>query len=135
MKPCGPPEYKEPRDVVAMTYLLTAIFAYGTAVHISHFITNGTNPYPQAPEPIASFFVALVVANPLAAILILKRRRAGLALGVAILVLDAAANAVVNYPPYVIEPGFTAGRIGQAIVSAGALLAILFTLRLWRRFR
>ncbi|OZD07260.1 hypothetical protein CH275_08935 [Rhodococcus sp. 06-235-1A] len=118
-----------------LTYLFTAAFAYGTAVHLVQLLGGGGDPYPGVPVAIAWFFVALVVLDPLAAALISRRRRVGLLVGAAVLLLDAAANAVVNYPPHDPAGGVTAGRIGQAVVTALAVLLVFATPRLWRWYR
>ncbi|MDZ7930814.1 MAG: hypothetical protein U5N21_12505 [Rhodococcus sp. (in: high G+C Gram-positive bacteria)] len=124
-----------PRHVDALTYVFTAVFAYGTVVHLVQLVGGGSDPYPGVPVAIAWFFVALVVLDPLAAVLIARRRRIGLVFGAAILLLDAAANAVVNYPPYDPTDGVTAGRVGQAVVTALAVLLVCTTPRLWRWYR
>ena len=118
-----------------LTYVFAAVFAYGTAVHLVQLVVGGKNPYPGVPVAIAWFFVALVVIDPLAAVLIARRTRIGLVFGATTLVLDAAANAVVNYPPHDPIVGVTAGRVGQAVVTALAVLLVLATPRLWRWYR
>ncbi|MFY2790091.1 hypothetical protein [Rhodococcus sp. MALMAid1271] len=124
-----------PRHVHVLTYLFTAVFAYGTAVHLVQLIGGAGHPYPGTPAVIAWFFVALVVLDPLAAVLIARRRRIGLLLGTTTLILDAAANAVVNYPPHDPAGGVTAARVGQAVVTVLALLLVTVAPRLWRWYR
>jgi hypothetical protein len=118
-----------------LTYLFATVFAYGTAVHLVQLASGSTDPYPGVPIAIAWFFVALVVLDPLAAVLIARRRRIGLMLGATTLLLDSAANAVVNYPPHDPTGGLTAGRVGQAVVTALAALLVLAAPRLWRWYR
>ncbi len=124
-----------PRHVRIPTYLFAAVFAYGTVVHLVQLASGGGDPYPGVPPVIAWFFVALVVFDPLAAVLIARRRRIGLLFGCTTLMLDAAANAVVNYPPHDPAEGVTAGRVGQAAVTAFAVLLVVVTPRLWRWYR
>ncbi|NIL88644.1 hypothetical protein RhoFasSB10_00932 [Rhodococcus fascians] len=125
----------DPRHVRILTYLFAAVFAYGTAVHLVQLAGGGENPYPGTPAVIAWFFVALVVLDPLAAVLIAQRRRIGLLIGSTTLVLDAVANAVVNYPLHGPSEGVTAGRIGQAVVTALAVTLVFATPRLRRWYR
>ena len=124
-----------PRHVRIPTFLFAGVFAYGTVVHLVQLAVGGGDPYPGVPAVIAWFFVALVVLDPLTAVLIAQRRRIGLLLGSTTLLLDAAANAVVNYPPHDSAAGVTAGRVGQAVVTALAILLVLATPRLWRWYR
>lgn len=124
-----------PRHVDVLTYVFTAVFAYGTAVHLVQLVGGGSDPYPGVPVTIASFFVVLVVLDPIAAVLFARRRRVGLVFGAAILFLDAAANAVVNYPPHGQAEGVTSGRVGQAVVTVLAVLLVFATPRLWRWYR
>ncbi|MDI6630057.1 MAG: hypothetical protein QME72_20260 [Rhodococcus sp. (in: high G+C Gram-positive bacteria)] len=124
-----------PRHVDLLTYLFAAVFAYGTAIHVVQLLGGGGDPYPGVPAAVAWFFLALVVLDPFAAILIIRRRRIGLVFGATILILDAAANGVVNYPPHDPTDGMTAGRVGQAVVTALAVLLVCTTPRLRRWYR
>lgn len=58
------------------------------------------------------------------------RRRAGLLLGCAVLVTDAAANGYANY---VIDAsaGVTASQVGHAVITLLALALLRVTARLW----
>lgn len=125
----------QPRDVRVLTCLFFLVFAYGAVVHAVQIVGGGSDPYPGAPTAIAVFFVALVVLDPLAALLIALRRRLGIAIGIGVLTLDAVANGVVNYPPHVTEPGVTAGRVGQMLVCLLAVGLAAAAPRLWRSYR
>jgi hypothetical protein len=72
------------------------------------------------PGWLAAYFVSLTLLDPAAAVLLALRRRAGLALGVVVLVTDALANAYANY---VVDRtgGVTPGRAGQAVITALAI--------------
>ncbi|MEV5694609.1 hypothetical protein [Micromonospora globbae] len=112
-----------PRRVrlVVAAYLL--VFAYGTVVHVLHLLTGGPRPYPSLPAWLALYFTSLTVLDPLAAVLLWRRRTAGLVLACAVLVTDAAANAYANYAldP---APGVTPGRVGQAVITLLALALV-----------
>lgn len=116
---------------------LVLVLAYGTGVHLVHLAGSWGHPYPTPPGwlPLPGWFrvygVALTVLDPLAAVLLALRRRSGVALVVAVLVTDAAANGHVNYA---LDPavGITAERVGQAVITLLALAAIAVAPSLWR---
>lgn len=99
-------------------------------MHLAQLIGSGFDPYPLAPGWLAAYFVSLTLLDPLAAVLLLQRRRAGLILGCAVLLTDAGANA---YADYVLDPrpGITAGRVGQAVITLLALALCAGAPRLW----
>ncbi len=107
-----------------------ALFAFGTGVHVAHLVVGGVDPYPAVPGWLAAYFVSLTVLDPAAALLLARRRRAGLVLGCAVLVTDAAANLYANL---VVDgsDGLTVGRVGAAVVAALAVALIAVSPRLW----
>ena len=111
-------------------FVLSALFFYATAVHLVHIVVGGGNPYPSVPGWLAVYFVSLTVLDPLAAVLLLLRRRAGLLLGCVVLATDAAANGYANYVVDV-SAGVTPGRVGHAVITLLALALLLATPRLW----
>jgi hypothetical protein len=114
------------RVVVAVT---VAVFAYGTVVHLTQLYLGGLDLYPSMPGWLAAYFVSLTLLDPAAAVLLALRRRAGLTLGVVVLVTDALANAYANY---VVDRagGVTPGRVGQAVITALAVGLLLAAPRL-----
>ena len=122
------PRASRPARAVAFTSAVA--LAYGTVVHIAALALGGTDPYPAMPRWLSVYFISLTVLDPLAAVLLFRRRRAGLVLGCAVLLTDAAANGYANY---VLDEtaGFTAGRFGQALISALALALTVAALQLW----
>jgi hypothetical protein len=123
-----------PDGVRRAVFVTSAVFVYGTVVHVGQLIVGGWDPYPSVPGWLAVYFVSLTVLDPLAAGLLLLRRRAGLVLGGAVLVTDAAANGFANY---VIDAsaGLTAGRVGHAVITLSAVALLLATPRLWPHLR
>ncbi|WP_405433163.1 hypothetical protein [Micromonospora sp. NBC_00617] len=109
------------------------VFAYGTVVHVLQVFVPGLRPLLALPGWLAVYFVSLTLWDPLAALLLAARRPAGLALGCAVLVTDAAANGYANY---VLDPadGVTPGRIGQAVITALAVTLVALTPWLTRWF-
>ncbi len=78
-----------PRTARAAAFTCALALVYGTVVHVVHLAMGGTDPYPSMPRWLAAYFVSLTVLDPLAAVLLLQRRRAGLALGCTVLLTDA----------------------------------------------
>jgi hypothetical protein len=119
-----------PAGVRRVVLVAVAVFGYGTVVHAVQLLAGGLDPYPGVPTSLAVYFVSLTVLDPLAAVLLLLRRRAGLVLGCAVLVTDAAANGYANYAVGDVE-GITAGRVGQAVITLLAVALLLAAPRLW----
>ena len=107
---------------------LAAVLVYGGVVHVYQLATGG---YPWAPVWLAAYFTSLTLFAPLAAALLLLRRREGVWLAVAVFATDAPANA---YATYVLHLGGPLARISQAVVSAIAVLALVTAPRLHRAF-
>ncbi len=120
-----------PRQVSLIAAVVVIILAYGTAVHVVHLFTAGLDPYPDLPGWLRTYFVALTLFDPLAAILLARCTRKGVALAVAVLVSDALANGWANY---VLDAtiGLTLGRIGHAVTAMLALGVCAAAPRLWR---
>ena len=115
----------------ATVLVLVALLAYGTVIHVVQLLAGDGHPYPTVPVWLGAYFISLTVLDPLAAILLLRRRRSGVVLTVAVLVTDAAANAVANYVFDAAE-GVTLGRIGQAVITILAILALAAAPAMWR---
>jgi len=107
------------------------VLGYGTVVHVVQLVGSGFDPYPDLPPWLRCYFVSLTVLDPLAAVLLARGRRSGVVLAGAVLVTDALANGWANYA---LDPatGLTAGRVGQAVTSLLALVALGMTRRLWQ---
>ncbi|MGI5521171.1 hypothetical protein ACQEUX_09455 [Micromonospora sp. CA-259024] len=108
------------RLVVSATVL---VFAYGTVVHLLQLLVPELGPQLALPGWLTFYFVSLTLWDPLAALLLAARRVEGLALGCAVLATDTAANWYANY---VLDPavGVTPGRIGQAVITALAVVLV-----------
>ncbi|PWU61730.1 hypothetical protein DLE60_04115, partial [Micromonospora globispora] len=81
-------------------------------------VVGGADPCPWAPWWLAAYLVSLTVAGPVAAGLLLARRRLGMDLACLILITDAAAN---GWALYGLGGGDAVARIGHATVTAVAL--------------
>lgn len=72
-------------------------FLIGTFTHVRTLLGHGWLPYDWVPMPVNIFWTLLTFADPLAALLLLKRRNAGILLGLAIMISDVAINTWVAY--------------------------------------
>jgi hypothetical protein len=72
-------------------------FLYGTLVHAIDIARGGWLPYRYAPFGANVFWSLLAILDPSAVVLLIYRRRLGLALAVSIMVLDVAVNSYVTY--------------------------------------
>lgn len=98
------------------------VFAYGTLVHAVRLLT-GSEPDPDLPGWLATFFVSLVVLDPLCAVLLAVGRRAGHTIGCVVLVADALANGYANYALDG-STGMTTGRVGHLVITVLALVLV-----------
>lgn len=89
-------------------------------------------PIQWAPAWLAVYFVSLTALDPLAAWLLLDRRRAGLYLAVFVLVTDALANGCASY---CLPAGTSASKVAQAVLSclAAGSLVVGSQARAWMR--
>lgn len=120
-----------PRTVRTVALGAVVVLAYGTAVHVVQLVRSGLDPYPELPVWLRVYFVGLTLLDPLAGVLLARARRSGVVLTVAVLVTDAAANAWANYA-LDDASGLTAGRVGQAVLTVLAVVAVVMTGPLWR---
>lgn len=120
-----------PRWVRSTVLFLVAVLIYGTAVHAVQLLVSGFDPYPGLPGGLRVYFTALLVLDPLAAVLLARSHRSGVAVAVAVLVSDAAANGIANYA-LDSAGGVTAGRLGQAVITILAIGACAVAPALWR---
>ena len=120
-----------PRSVRTTALAVVIVLAYGTAVHVVQLVASGFNPYPDLPDWLRVYFTALTVLDPLAAVLLARRRRSGLVLAVVVLDPDAAANSFANY---VLDHavGLTADRIGHTVITMLAIGVCAAAPQLWR---
>ena len=69
-----------------------ACFLIGTGTHSLTLLNHSWLPYDMVPLPVNVFWTLLTFADPLAALLLLVRRNAGIVLGLCIMILDVAIN-------------------------------------------
>lgn len=120
---------REPRWVQAAATALVLLLAWGGLQHLLDFLTDGWNPYAYAPHWLAAHWSTLLLLDPLAAVLIARRHRAGLLLAPLILLTDAAAN---GYAIHALDLGGPLAPIGHGAVSVVAIASTVMTPRLLR---
>ncbi len=76
---------------------LVAGFAIGTATHTLQLVSRGWVVFASAPVWMNVYWTALTLLDPLAAVLLICARRAGLLLALAIMVSDVAVNSYALY--------------------------------------
>jgi hypothetical protein len=101
---------RTPRWVVALVLVYVVVLAFvGAASHIADLLRGGLRPYPWAPGWLNLFWSSLAVLDSLAALLLVRGRRAGVDLSCAIMAADLAANwyAVygVQHSGFLAQPG------------------------------
>ena len=67
-------------------------FAIGTTTHILDLVLGGAAAYAGFPDLVRLFWVSLTVLDPLVIVLVLLRRRAGIYLGIGVIVVDIVVN-------------------------------------------
>ena len=119
-----------PRDGASRFALATLVggFAIGTFTHSATLIDAGWLPYRSAPLWMNVYWTALTFLDPLAAALLVVRRRVGLILAIAIMVSDVAIN---SYAAYGMRLKFIAGPLQLQTLFGGFLLGAAGFL--WRR--
>lgn len=120
-----------PRPVCVAATAVVVVLAYGSVVHLVQLVGSGFVPYPDLPGWLRTYFVALTVFDAGAAVLLARRTRTGVALAVAVLGTDAAANGWANYA-LDHSGGVTVGRVGQTVVTVLAIAAVAASPHLWR---
>ena len=120
-----------PRSVRVTVGAFVLVLAYGTVVHLLQLVASGFNPYPALPDWLRAYFTALTVLDPLAAVLLARRRRSGVVLAATVLVSDAAANGWANYA-LDDSVGITTGRVGHAVITVLAIALVIALPRLSR---
>lgn len=119
------------RGAVLVTVLL---LVFGTCVHIVHLVQGGLDSYPTVSGWLAVYFLSVTVLDPLAALLLARRRLSGVVLAVVVFVTDAVANGFANYT-YEALTGVTVGGVGQAPISVLAAAVCVSAPAMWRAAR
>lgn len=115
--------------------VLVAGFAVGTVTHTLHLVNVGWIVFADAPTWMNVYWTTLTALDPLAAVLLIRRRPVGLALGAAIILSDVAINSYALYGlalPFgflslqlqSLFCGFLLGAVGLLAVRRDALTVV-----------
>lgn len=119
MRPTTSPWSRRPGVLRTFQVLWVAGFLVGTVTHVADLVLAGAEVYAGFPTAVRVFWVTLTVADPAVVVLVLLRRRAGVALGVAIMVLDVAVNWTVHLTS---GGAVLVGLVNQSVFGALVLL-------------
>ena len=103
-------------------------YLVGTTSHIVDIALGGLDVYGEFPLGVRLFWVSLTVLDPLVVVLLLLRRRSGVVLGVAVILIDIAVNWTVFASVGGMSPF---GPISQTLF---AVFVVATTPVLWRWF-
>jgi len=79
-----------PASVIRVVWIVG--YLIGTTTHVADLVLGGAETYAGFPSGLRLFWASLTVLDPLIVILLLLRRRLGVVLGVAVIVVDIAVN-------------------------------------------
>lgn len=113
----------------AIQVVWIAGFLIGTASHVLDLIAGGADTYGAFPPALRAFWLSLTVLDPLTALLILLRKRAGIILGIVVILADIAVNWTVFFT---IGGNPLLGVMNQTLF---AVVLLATAPALWRWFR
>ena len=87
-----------PRWTNLIRALWIAGYLVGTTTHVIDLVLGGLDVYAGYPFALRLFWVSLTLLDPTVVLLIALRRRAGVVLGVAVIVVDVIINSVAIGP-------------------------------------
>ncbi|WP_454131442.1 hypothetical protein [Microbacterium lacticum] len=118
-------------DRVRMVVLVVWIagFLIGTASHVLDLIAGGADTYGEFPPALRVFWFSLTVLDPLTVLLLLLRKRAGIILGLVVILADIAVNWTVFFT---IGGNPLFGVVNQTLF---AVFLLATAPALWRWFR
>lgn len=77
---------------LAIQVVWIAGFLIGTTSHVLDLIAGGADTYGEFPLVLRMFWLSLTVLDPLTVLLLLLRKRAGIILGVVVILTEIAVN-------------------------------------------
>jgi hypothetical protein len=80
------------RAARVLRWLWIAGFAVGTTTHVADLGVGGADVYADFHPALRAFWVSLTLWDPLVIVLLLLRRRAGVVLGLVVILADIAVN-------------------------------------------
>ncbi|MDF0515542.1 hypothetical protein PX701_18090 [Agromyces sp. H3Y2-19a] len=116
-------------DTLRIVILIAWIagFLIGTTTHVTDLVLGGADTYAEFPLGTRVFWMSLTVLDPITAVLLARRRRAGIVLALVVILVDIAVNwtvfATIGIPLF--------GVVNQTLF---AILLISTAPMLWRWF-
>lgn len=108
-------------------------FLEGAGAHFLDLAGGGIHFYASfAPVPLQVFFVGLAVLDPLVVVLVALVRPAGIRLACGVMVLDVAANWIVNWTWLQEDPAWLLRPVGLLPITLFALFVAVSTVPLLR---
>ena len=108
-------------------------FAQGAGAHIRDLVRGGIHAYSAVPQVwIQVFFVSLVVVDLLVVVLAAFVRREGIWLAAGVMVLDVAANWIVNWPWLQADPARLLRPVGLLPITLFGVFVLVTALPLLR---
>jgi hypothetical protein len=100
VQPVTPPPGPAPEGIAApphraarlLRWLWIAGFAVGTTTHVADLVVGGADVYVGFHPALRAFWISLTLGDPLVIVLLLLRRRAGVVLGLVVILADIAVN-------------------------------------------
>ncbi|OUE24153.1 hypothetical protein [Clavibacter michiganensis] len=116
--------------VVRVLWIAGFGIGIGTATHVLDLAIGGADVYAGFPAALRAFWISLTVLDPLVILLLARRRRAGVALGIAVILADIA----VNWTVLATVGGIPAwGAVDQTLFAILVVATAPALLRWWRR--
>ncbi|MFB7905563.1 hypothetical protein ACFC1T_03965 [Kitasatospora sp. NPDC056076] len=124
-----------PRWVWWVAAVWVAGFAEGAAVHAYQVGSGGLHAYAWWPVPSQVLFHALLVLDPLAAVLVARARSAGVWLGAGVMAADLTANWWANWDDVLRRPlAYLQGVVGLPAMTLFGLFVFVTAAPLRRAF-
>ncbi|MFJ8860526.1 hypothetical protein ACIRD8_19090 [Streptomyces sp. NPDC102451] len=103
-------------------------------MHLVDLAGGGHNSYASpAPPFIQAYFVALVVLDPLVAVLLVRLRSVGVILASVVMALDVIANYYVNWSRISEQPSYLLRPLGLLPITVFALFIAVTALPFYQR--
>jgi hypothetical protein len=104
-------------------------FLIGTTTHVIDLVSGGLDTYAGFPTPLRAYWISLTLLDPVTVILVFRRRRAGVVLGLAVILSDIA----VNWTVFLTIGGHPLFGVVNQTVFAIVLVATAVPLWRWMR--
>ncbi|WP_234440590.1 hypothetical protein [Streptomyces rimosus] len=118
---------------VAVVYAVG--FAQGACAHLLDLVRGGIHAYASYPHVAYQvYFISLVVLDPLAALLVVRLRRAGVWLACGVMITDVTANWTGNWPWIRDDPAQLLRPVGLLPITLFGLFVVVTNRSLRRAF-